>query len=262
MPPSAAKGDSPDFSKELIEQGVPIKESKVLTQFCHVQCGTVCQQNRADVLEILRALRIVHQRLELEADQSLRTYDAQFAESGPESRCCIQETARNRAARVQEIDTFVTACVIRRIRAAVQAAVPEPNKRRVDLVGLFRFRQQIDVLGCAHHFVRCERQSADQREASADGTQRRGDFRDLFAEARYGHDPFYPRTIVQRCVEVGETRVITTKGLFGGETIAEALPGRDRDAGAAYNPPRPIVLHPRQSACCPEPGAATMQAQT
>jgi len=109
MPPSAAIGDSTDFAKEFIEQSLSVKEPKIPAQFRHVERPAVGAQERAYVLEIPRAAWIVDERLELEADQPLRADDAKVAKCGLELPCPRQQTARNGAARVQEVDALVAA---------------------------------------------------------------------------------------------------------------------------------------------------------
>lgn len=138
-------------------------------------------------LEIPRAAWIVDERLELEADQPFRADDAKVAKCGLELPCSRQQTAGNGAARVQEVDVLVAARIVGGVRAAMEAAITQLRELGVDVVGPFRLRQQIDILSRADHFVRCERQTADQREPHAVRVQRRGDFGDLLAETGDGH---------------------------------------------------------------------------
>ena len=116
------------MAQELIEQRLAGQETKIPGPFLHVQRGAVGPQQRADVLEILRAVRIVHQSLQLESNQPLRAHDAQFAKSGFQLHGSGQEAPCDRAAGVEKIDALVAADVVRRIGAAVQAAVAQPNE--------------------------------------------------------------------------------------------------------------------------------------
>ena len=69
----------------------------------------------------------------------------------------------------------------------MEAAITQLRELGVDVVGPFRLRQQVDILRRADHFVRCERQTADQRESHTVRVQCRGDFGDLLAEAGERH---------------------------------------------------------------------------
>jgi len=64
-------------------------------------------RERGYVLEIPRAAWLVDERVELEADQSFRADDAAVAKRGPELPCSRQQTARNGAARAEEVDALV-----------------------------------------------------------------------------------------------------------------------------------------------------------
>jgi len=166
-----------------IEQRLAFEEAKVPAYLFDVQRGAISPQQRPDILQILRAARIVHQSLELESDQPLRAHHAQVAERRLQFDGIDKEAARDWTVRIKEIEAFVAANVIRRIGATVQATVAQLQQFRFDLVGFVRVGQQIDILSGADHLVRGEGEPADQREAHAGRVQRGSDFCDLPTEA-------------------------------------------------------------------------------
>jgi hypothetical protein len=79
IPPEPASGVSESDGslwsflgiEELIEERFTFKKTKVLPHFTDIQRRAVCPQQGANIFQILRSPRIVHQALQFECDQLL-----------------------------------------------------------------------------------------------------------------------------------------------------------------------------------------------
>jgi hypothetical protein len=109
----------------------------------------------------------------------------QCAERRLQFACRLKELPSGWSVRIQEVESLVTAEVVRSVGAPMQTLISQTLQFNVDCVRQVRVDQQIDVLGRPHNFMGSQSESANQCKVGADPIQGRNDFLDLLAQAGY-----------------------------------------------------------------------------
>lgn len=148
--------------KQFIQKRLAFKQLEIAPHLSQVQLPAVGAQQLPDVIEVAVAAGVLVQRLQLEADQAFRTDHAHPLQQRLTWARTTQQVGGDRAVRVQQVKPFITAHLVRRIRAAVHAAVAERQQLAMHPIRIHRSEEEVDITRSADDLVRRQHGPVDQ----------------------------------------------------------------------------------------------------
>jgi hypothetical protein len=104
------------------------------------------------------AAGVVVERLQLEADQAFGTDHTHPPQGRIACFRSTQQVGGDRPVRVEQVKAFITAHVMRRVRAAVHTLIAKREQECMHAVGIGRRDQEVDVARGADDLVRRQRE--------------------------------------------------------------------------------------------------------
>lgn len=185
-----------DFVDEFFKQILPFKQTEILPQLLPAEGLAVRAQQGPDIVQVAGARWVIDVPLKLECNQPLGTDHPQPSHRRVPLIGGRQQLSGNGTMRVQQVETFLATQVVGRIRAAMDAVVPQFQQEFVQPVGIVGVDEKVDITGGANDIVGGKREPADQRRRGPQPGEGDEGFPDLGKQA--GHPRIVARRVVPR----------------------------------------------------------------